>query len=126
MSPMAIMCLLIESSLLCTHISHLHAKRTSNGSCCCWKFLCQLVQMHTDTSSFSVHGTSLQSHTELFEERWLDAPERGSYPQTLQANRQKLEHLFLQPLQLCSPPIYKQKCFVLPCSKLLWLSLSFK
>jgi len=39
--------LLIESSLVhlqCTCISHLCAKRASNGSCCCWKFLRQFAR----------------------------------------------------------------------------------
>ena len=51
-------------------ISHLHAKRASNGSCCCWKFLHQFV--HPDahwlqyTSHFSACGTALQGHMKSF------------------------------------------------------------
>jgi len=58
--------LLIESSLLC-------AKRSSNGSCYCWKFLRQFA--HPDahwlqyTSRFSACGTALQGHTKSFDKK---------------------------------------------------------
>ena len=65
--------LLIESSLVRlqrVHISHLCAKRASNGSCCCWKFLRQFARPDAHwlqyTSRFSACGTALQGHTKSF------------------------------------------------------------
>jgi len=58
--------LLIELSLVRlqrTRISHLRAKRASNGSCCCWKFLCQFARPDAYwlqyTSRFSACRTAL-------------------------------------------------------------------
>ena len=65
--------LLIESSLVRlqrARISHLRAKRASNGSCCCWKFLRQFARPDAHwlqyTSRFSACGTALQGHTKSF------------------------------------------------------------
>ena len=61
---------IITSALAHTRISHLCAKRASNESCCCWKFVCQFACPDADwlqyTSHFSACGTALQGHTKCF------------------------------------------------------------
>ena len=58
-----------ESSLVRlqrVRISYLRAKRASNGSCCCWKFLHQFAHPDADwpqyTGCFSACGTALQGY----------------------------------------------------------------
>ena len=122
------LCLLIESSLVRlqrTHISQLRAKRASNGSCCCWKFLrqfaCPDAYWLQYTSRFSACGTALQGHTKSFRKKHS----------TLSLFAYKVSGYLLwenpaafQSLQLCSSLRCKQKRFVWPCSKLFWLCLS--
>jgi len=123
------LCLLNESSLVRlqhTRISHLRAKHASNESCCCWKSLRQC----TLTTVSLLVGQHITGPHEEFLKRW-------SIPCLLT----KFMSLFaykihgyllwenlaaFQSLQLCSSLRCEQKCFMLPCSKWLWLCLSCK
>jgi len=67
------LCSLIESSLVHLqrmHISHLCAKRASNGSCSCWKFLHQFACTDAHrlqyTGCFSTSGTAIQGYMKSF------------------------------------------------------------
>jgi len=111
----------IESSLVYlqrARISHLHAKRASNGSCCCWKFLRQFARSDAHwlqyTSHFSACGTALQGHTKRFWQKKYSSLSLLAYKVRGYLLWENLAAF--QALQLCSSPTSEQKRFVWPCS----------
>jgi len=124
------LCLLIESSLV--HLQRAHASATCVLSVHQMEavvvgnlYINLLAQMHTDYST-PVVSSAYRATWRIFEntkyslfayEVHVSVCLQSSWVPALRA---------FQSLQLCSSPSCKQKCFMLPCSKLLWLCLSCK
>ena len=123
--------LLIDSSLVRLQrvcISHLRAKRASNGSCCLLKIStsicsprCALTTVHQSFLCLwdSITGPHEEFLTKKYSSLSLFAYKVHGY--LLWENLAAF-----QALQLCSSPTCEQKRFVWPCSKLPWLCLSCK